>query len=250
MRVFALSDLHVDHEPNARWVERLPGGDYRHDVLLLAGDVSHSLHRLQWTFETLVPRFRKVLYVPGNHELWVPEHDATSLEKLEQVLALAAACGVGTSAYQDESVAFFPLFGWYDYSFGAPSEELFALWSDYRFCRWPADISAADVAALFMARNVDRAELEPGPAVSFSHFVPRADLLPSTSRWSSLLLPVIGTSALERQIRALESAVHVYGHSHSNRDVTVDGIRYVNNALGYPLERGVSTRGLLYVYES
>ena len=31
--------------------------------------------------------------------------------------------------------------------------------------------------------------------------------------------------------------VHVFGHSHLNVDTTVDGVRYVQCALGYPSER-------------
>jgi hypothetical protein len=29
----------------------------------------------------------------------------------------------------------------------------------------------------------------------------------------------------------------MYGHSHVNRDWTIDGVRYVNNAFAYPQEQ-------------
>ena len=71
MRIFALSDIHVDYEMNARWLADLSIGEYRQDVLILAGDISDSLERIDWALSTLTARFRRVMYVPGNHELWV-----------------------------------------------------------------------------------------------------------------------------------------------------------------------------------
>jgi predicted phosphodiesterase len=43
MRVFALSDLHIDYEVNAGWVKSLSSVDYLDDVLILAGDISDKL---------------------------------------------------------------------------------------------------------------------------------------------------------------------------------------------------------------
>ncbi|MFC0694346.1 metallophosphoesterase [Paraburkholderia humisilvae] len=41
------------------------------DVLILAGDISDSLAVVTECFTALTQRFSKVIYVPGNHELWV-----------------------------------------------------------------------------------------------------------------------------------------------------------------------------------
>lgn len=38
--------------------------------MILAGDVSDSLSLLGWCLELLARRFKKVLFVPGSHELW------------------------------------------------------------------------------------------------------------------------------------------------------------------------------------
>ena len=40
MRIFALSDIHVDYDANAKWVEDLSVFDYQDDVLILAGDLT------------------------------------------------------------------------------------------------------------------------------------------------------------------------------------------------------------------
>jgi hypothetical protein len=80
-----------------------------------------------------------------------------------------------------------------------------------------------------------------GPVVSFSHFLPRRDLLPPTERLRFKGLPIVaGCSALDQQIRQLQSHVHVFGHSHIGCDRIIDGVRYVQNPLRYPRERGVA----------
>jgi len=76
------------------------------------------------------------------------------------------------------------------------------------------------------------------PVITFSHFLPRRDLLPDAARLRFKALPhVAGSEKLDRQIRAIGSAIHVFGHSHINRDQTIEGVRYVQHALLYPKER-------------
>jgi len=41
----------------------------------------------------------------------------------------------------------------------------------------------------------------------------------------------------------------VYGHSHFNRRVQIDGVTYVNNALGYPNESRIAARRLVSIHE-
>ena len=41
MRVFALSDIHVDYLENLNWILQLSADEYQQDILVLAGDVSH-----------------------------------------------------------------------------------------------------------------------------------------------------------------------------------------------------------------
>jgi 3',5'-cyclic AMP phosphodiesterase CpdA len=71
MRVFALSDIHIDYSENAKWIENLSSAEYQDDVLILAGDVTDIRKLLDWGLSILTKRFMKVLFVPGNHELWV-----------------------------------------------------------------------------------------------------------------------------------------------------------------------------------
>jgi hypothetical protein len=61
------------------------------------------------------------------------------------------------------------------------------------------------------------------------------------------LYPVLGSKRLERRLRALGSGTHIYGHSHLNRNVRLDGVTYINNAFGYPSEGHIANKTLLYV---
>ncbi|TXH69445.1 MAG: metallophosphoesterase [Lysobacteraceae bacterium] len=253
MRIFALSDLHVDYEANARWVRDLSRHDYQDDVLILAGDITHRLPLLQLTLSTLASCFEQVLFVPGNHDLWVfGEAGArTSLEKFEEVQALAESCGVSTRTFNKHGWSIVPLLSWYDYSFGPPSDDLKQMWADYRACRWPTGMGPAEATAHFLGLN--RIEVPEGTAkiISFSHFLPRLDLVPFyVPAKHRMLDPVLGSDLLERQVRRIHPSIHVYGHSHINRSVRIDGIKYVNNAFGYPQEEMIASKKLLCIDET
>ncbi len=50
------------------WIRR---DEYQADVLLLAGDVSEDMNLLERVLRGCLERFAKVMFVPGNHDLWV-----------------------------------------------------------------------------------------------------------------------------------------------------------------------------------
>lgn len=252
MRVFAVSDIHADYPQNAAWLSSLSRQDYRQDCLILAGDVSDSLLLLGRVLIGLAERFAKVIYVPGNHELWVIRdvRGMTSFEKFDKVCALAEECGVSTKPLHSPQLSIIPLFGWYDYSFGAPDADLKEQWTDYFACSWPAQYGAREIASRFLAMN------EPLPAprnrsvITFSHFLPRIDVMPEhVPERHRYLYPVLGTTMLERQLRRIGATIHVYGHSHVNRRTVVDGVTYINNAFGYPTEASITAKRLLCIFE-
>lgn len=253
MRVHAISDVHVDYDLNARWISALSRQDYTDDVLILAGDVSDDLSRLRWCLTDLSRRFRKVVFVPGNHDLWVMRDDRriTSFEKLDLVRKVASDCGVSTAPHEEVGLSVLPILSWYDFSFGQPSADLRRVWADFTACRWPSGIDEEAITTRFLAETCDGAQGSIGrDVITFSHFVPRRDLLPwFPGRESLNLLPVLGTGRIDTKLRSLGAVVHVYGHSHVNRRAVIDGVTYVNSALGYPQETAISERRLRCVYE-
>lgn len=252
MRIFALSDIHVDYEGNAKWVDSLSTVEYQDDVLILAGDLTDRPPLFEWCVRAFAKRFRKVVFVPGNHDLWVIRdgQGKNSLQKFAEVRAMVEACGATMETYRDRGVAIHPLLGWYDYSFGEPSEELQAMWMDFRACRWPEGFDMNAVSLHFDGINRSSRGAEGETVITCSHFLPRIDAMPwYISGANRMLYPVLGSTRLETRLRDLNPSIHVYGHSHVNRSVDIDGVKYINNAFGYPSETWIASKALLVIHE-
>ena len=74
----AVSDLHVAYEENRTITAGLrPESD--DDWLIVAGDVGETSTDIEWALGLLRERFAKVIWVPGNHELWTPKDDPVQL---------------------------------------------------------------------------------------------------------------------------------------------------------------------------
>jgi predicted phosphodiesterase len=262
MRVFALSDIHVDYPDNMAWVQSLSKDDYTQDILLLAGDVCHELGKFEEAVCRLREKFAQVFFVPGNHDLWLLQGEfADSIEKFHRLLDICCRVGIATKPAKaidnGEAAWIVPLFSWYT----KPENGLDSLflpmaggdrvgmdsWGDEHFVRWGDRASPAQYFLGLNARNVELTY--DAPVISFSHFLPRIELL-FPPEYLAAGVPtnwplrdgfnfsrVAGTRALDQQIRRLGSFVHVYGHQHRNRWVAIDGTLYVSHCLGYPHER-------------
>ncbi|MFC1526120.1 metallophosphoesterase [Candidatus Latescibacterota bacterium] len=277
MRIFATSDLHADFHANRELVEGISPTEYRQDGLVLAGDVAHRLEELARVLETLRERFAWMVFVPGNHDLWVRGEEGDSLEKFHRILELCDSLGVTTAPSWMGGHRVVPLFSWYDPSLdgGQSTDPIPERWADQRHCRWPegmglpatyfAKLNEPHLAAAG-TRSGDAKECENGGGphhgtavggcarelgatvpqltITISHFVPRRDLLPPTELLRFRELPkVAGNPLIEGQLRAAGSHLHVFGHSHIRRDCVIDGVRYVQHSLGYPRERRESELG-------
>ncbi len=69
-RLLATSDLHLGHRSNREALAAL--GAYPDDWLIIAGDVGEKPEHLTLALDALVPRFARVIWTPGNHDLWRP----------------------------------------------------------------------------------------------------------------------------------------------------------------------------------
>lgn len=253
MKVFAISDLHVDYLENRNWLAHLSRQDFKDDILILAGDLSDDPSLIADSFSLLTGCFNKVLFVPGNHDLWVVRSkETTSFEKFDKICGIAREAGVYMSPVHCGSLTIVPLLGWYDYSFGLPSDQLRTKWRDYRTCYWGELNNRVDaITNYFTKKNEPHLSINNGTVISFSHFLPRIDVMPD--RIPSIhrqLYPVLGSNIIESQIRQLQSSIHVYGHSHVNRRVEIDNVTYINNAFGSPRETRISAKQLKCIYEA
>jgi predicted phosphodiesterase len=266
MRIFALSDIHADYAENRAWVHRLSAADYLGDALILAGDISHDLQILADVLGVLRSKFKHLVFVPGNHDLWLRggKHK-NSLERFRVILDMCRGLGVETApllvdASKGSGVWLVPLQSWYEkpgesphslYVPKAGEDPLLRMWVDDRAVRWPDLNGCATTADFFLSLNTGPPGFPGGAQViTCSHFLPRTELMfpdavELTARAAHLrdsqprfnFSRVAGTLKLDTRIRQLSSCVHVYGHQHRNRCRMIDGVTYVSHCLGYPRER-------------
>jgi len=252
MRVFAISDIHADYEENLAWILSLGGEEYASDILILAGDVTDKMPILEQVFTSLVASFKEVLFVPGNHELWVQEEGFDcSLSKFEAIAELCKSCGVHTDVLELSDISFVPLYSWYDFSFGEPDRHLRRAWRDFRACSWPKHLpESQDVTEYFLSLNTSKLAIRNKTVISFSHFLPRIDVMPAgIPEKRRNVYPVLGSESLGEQVKQLNPSIHVYGHSHVNQAIQLDDIHYVNNAFAYPSESHIARKQLKCIFE-
>ena len=266
MRVFAISDLHVDFKENGYWVKNISNQDYRQDALILAGDVSHEFDELSATLEMLLKKFKMLFFVPGNHELWLNNGNwQDSWQKLQAILDFCEQCGVHYKPLLLEPGAerplwVVPLLSWYTqpdegeeslYLHKPGEDSSNRMWSDNYYIKWPNANAPFNAARSLTSLNKKFLPQEyDAPVLSFSHFLPRQELMfrngikPDLKKVrkydrnpSFNFSRVAGSMFIDQQIRQVGSEMHIYGHQHINRDLTIDGVRYIANSLGYPAER-------------
>jgi hypothetical protein len=126
LRVFAISDIHIDYNENKKWLYDLSRSDYIEDILILAGDITSKMSSIIKAFVALKKRFKEVLFIPGNHDLWINRKNNTrnSLDNFFLIKTIAGNCGIRMEPAHFGPLSIIPLYGWYDYSFGKPSEKI------------------------------------------------------------------------------------------------------------------------------
>ena len=221
-RLLAVSDLHVRYPENRAVVERLrPGSDG--DWLIVAGDVAEQVGDVAGVLELLAARFARVLWVPGNHELWTRGREP------------------------DGPVVVAPLFLLYDYSFlpeGATGP------TDGLAIARAAGVVCSDEYVLHPDPYPDRAAwcaervrvsrerldaCDPAlPTVLVNHWPltrhpTRVLRHPEFALWCG----TVETADWHVRYRAVAA---VYGHLHIPRVTWEDGTRFVEASLGYPRE--------------
>src|SRR5262249_2647573 len=92
VRLLAISDLHLAHGDNRAALDAIP--DHPDDWLIVAGDTGERAEHLDAALETLSPRFRRIVWVPGNHDLWCPvdaEDRTRGQARYDELVAIARA---------------------------------------------------------------------------------------------------------------------------------------------------------------
>jgi 3',5'-cyclic AMP phosphodiesterase CpdA len=256
--LLAISDLHVGHAENRRFVERLAPSE-KGDWLIVAGDVGDSLQDVEWALGLLAGRFERVIWTPGNHELLSPreaDHEPRGEARYRHLVELCRRHGITSpeDAYPvwegpGGPVVVAPLFLLYDYSFGenvgADKEESLRRAYDAgvvcvdEFLLDPAPYpSREEWCRARVGETEARLEDRPEglPTVLVNHFpltaTPTRVLRhPEFAQWC-------GTTLTADWHRRFGASAVVYGHLHIPRTIWEDGVRFEEVSLGYPREPG------------
>jgi len=155
-------------------------------------------------------------------------------------------------------------------------ELMYNMWMDNKMCQWPQLPGGQSKSRYFAQMNEPYVQRTyDAPVITFSHMLPRRELIGATeedmkhvsrervkSGCAQLntnccklqggakgfnFARVAGCHILDKQIRKIGSALHIYGHQHRNRDRVIESVRYVSHCLGKPAEQ---KEGWTYNYRS
>jgi 3',5'-cyclic AMP phosphodiesterase CpdA len=254
--LYAISDLHIAYAENRAVLDGLRPA-HAGDWLIVAGDVAEVFADVEYALELLAGRFAKVIWAPGNHELWTPRDDPMQLRGEARYRALVEVCrALGVATPEDEypvwtgaggPVAVAPLFLLYDYSFRMPgldtkeaslarayeagvvcTDEILLhpdpypsreAWCDARVTFTEGRLSALDPGLRTVLINHWPMVREPTRVLTYPEF----------AQWC-------GTDRTADWHVRFRAAVSVYGHLHIPRTTFYDGVRFEEVSVGYPRE--------------
>ena len=252
MKLYAVSDLHVNYRVNREAVESLP--PHPDDWLILAGDLGDRDEHLRVVFEALAGKWAKLIWVPGNHELWTMDDEtgARGEARYQECLAVCREYRVLTP--EDEYPLWegpggpawvAPLFLLYDYTFrpdDVPPEKAVE-WSMEQgiLCTDERKLHPdphPDRASWCRARvEATRARLEAldptHPTILVNQWQLRPDLVNLPERLARFT-PWCGTRATQDWPERFRAHAVVSGHLHVRVDQWIDGVRHVEVGTGYP----------------
>ncbi len=251
MRLLATSDLHLAHRVNRDALVAMP--PHPDDWLIVAGDVGERPEHLVLALEILTTRFARVIWTPGNHDLWCPPDapDRTRGQaRYDELVAICRRFGALTPEDPfarwpaEPDTVIVPMFLLFDYSFrpaAVPSDRAIdwarasgvvsgdelmldsTPWpSRTAWCHARCDATEARLDALPSATRT----------VLVNHWPLRYDLarpprVPRFSLWC-------GTTRTETWPQRFRARAVISGHVHLRTTLWRHGVRFDEVSLGYP----------------
>ncbi|MGX7828066.1 metallophosphoesterase family protein [Actinokineospora sp. 24-640] len=254
--LLAVSDLHITYDEN-REITRGLRPESADDWLLVAGDIAERVEDVRWALDLLAERFAKVVWTPGNHELWTTPNDpdqTRGVERYDRLVGICRELGVltpedpyATWEGEDGDVLIAPLFVGYDYTFHAPGTSTkedsleiahtagIVCTDEYYLFPDPYETRDAWCQARAVATEARLAACDPSvPLVMVNHYPTvreptRILRYPEFAQWC-------GTTLTADWHTRFRTAAMIYGHLHVPRITHHDGVRFQEVSLGYPRE--------------
>lgn len=254
MRLWAISDLHLSHPGNRGVLNQVPA--HRDDWLIVAGDIGDGYGHLARCFDVLCRRFKRVIWTPGNHDLWSRPGSPSArrgVELYRWLVEIARRHGVLTPEdpypvfpHPEGDLIIAPLFLLFDYSFRPDDVRMDDV------VRWArqTDIVAADeyflrsdpfrnraawCAALCAAARQRLAACPADlPKILVNHYPLEESLavLPRAPRFA----PWCGTRLTRGWHIRFNARAVVYGHLHIRGTRWLDRVPFQEVSLGYPTQ--------------
>jgi putative phosphoesterase len=250
MKIGILSDIHVDLEhrdPQAvvEAIAEVAAADGA-EALIVAGDVANDYRTTLGALRTLEARSgARVLFVPGNHDIWNEHHPRlTAWDTYAALGEFSGNLANGPLELGGGWVAVGDL-GWYDYSFGGPgySRRDFdrmqigrRLWQDKVKALWGRP--TVEMHAYFYAKLAAQLEGLAGRRIILvTHAVStRAfTVQPPDAAWD-YLNAFLGSAQYGDLAIAHAVAYAICGHVHYRREEIRQGTRFICQCLNYARE--------------
>lgn len=234
MRLLVMSDLHLEFR------SLQPPNPDLYDIVVLAGDVHTKGRSAAWASD----QFHKpAVIVGGNHELY-----GSSWNKVFARLASDAKAHVHFLERRSVvlgGVRFIGCVGWTDFeatgNSGLAMLDARMRLNDYKYIRLEPEYRRITPEFVRHQAQQSRAWLHEeiakphdGYTVVVTHYPPLQNFVPSHGRPSHLNAS-FGNEWLE--FLDLDIDVWVFGHTHHRVDETINGIRFISNPRGYPMEQ-------------
>jgi len=254
--LWAVSDLHAAFSENRQIVSELrPQSDA--DWLVIAGDVAEKAADIEWVLDVLSRRYAKVLWTPGNHDLWTHREDTLRLRGLERYEYLVGVCrSFGVVTPEDPypvwtgpggPAAVVPLFLLYDYSFRVEEAHTKqqALDRAYEsgvvcadeFMLHPDPYPSREEWCWARVEETEKRllELPPGLPLVLANHYPLVRQPTRILHYQEFAL-WCGTQLTADWHLRFPVRTMVYGHLHIPRTTWYDGVRFEEVSVGYPRE--------------
>jgi predicted phosphodiesterase len=261
MKFALISDIHIDH---SGWDWQLLDEVDSATPLVVCGDIENDVRAGSRWLREAGQRFEHVIWVAGNHcmynlgfhstRLSDPEFDAqypyprTVEEIYDHYSRYSKAHNVSflhRGSVVVNGVKFVGATGWHDFQAGSPfdfeqqSSAYLHYMNDARYIQWGTEytvqaiVDSAKADAEYIQNTVTNSA---HPVVVLTHHAPNRALLKYNPNPKWVMLNGSYANTLLEPITNSNIRAWCFGHTHDRQDRVLTGVRYINNARGYPGE--------------
>lgn len=252
MSIYAISDLHVANKVNQNALLELP--DYKNDWVILAGDIGETETHLEFVISVLAQKFEKIIWTPGNHDLWTFPLNRYSLrgeEKYNKLVSICHEYGVFTPedeylnyTYDGKHYCLAPIMTLYDYSFKpdyvqdgmekewAAESGVICADEDLLFSYPYKSVSEwCNVRCTYTEKRLNAIQKDVS-IIIINHYPLLKELgkiytFPRFSIWC-------GTTHTQNWLDEFNIEIAIYGHLHIRSTKIINGVRHEEVSFGYP----------------